>query len=88
MVLCMAIQLDPEKAPRKRAKYPWHQWADGNVWLLERGDDYAVPDETMISAARQWAVRKQYDIRIEKHRIGIVVQFVKFTPVKKKLRRP
>jgi hypothetical protein len=39
----------------RRGKYPWHQWADGAVWRISRGQDFDVSVISMLSALRAHA---------------------------------
>jgi hypothetical protein len=86
----MAERLDRERSPKRRGKYPWHEWTDGDPWLIERGKDYIVPDQAFMSAARQYAERKGLQVRAESDPDGVVVQFEEPMPTtaKKKLKRP
>jgi hypothetical protein len=39
--------------PRVRSRYPWERWADGDEWVLQRGDDYD-------DARRLWEAGRRY----------------------------
>jgi hypothetical protein len=39
------------KSPGRPAMYPWHDWLDGSVWKLKRGEDFAVEVRSFMSAA-------------------------------------
>jgi hypothetical protein len=77
----MARRLDafPAEHQPGRRKYPWHEWTDGSVWEVRRGEDYDVATENMRvnlhmkADALLWKVRthKVTDDRSE----GLVFQF-------------
>jgi hypothetical protein len=37
----------PEDEAREPRRYPWHDWTDGGVWEIRRGEDYDVETENM-----------------------------------------
>jgi hypothetical protein len=41
-----------------RGKYPWDQWFDGQVWLLERGKDFDIQPYSLRTLAYDQAVKR------------------------------
>lgn len=84
----MASKMNEKPDFVQRTRYPWHEWADGDVWLIERETDYVVSDKSFQVCAAAYARNNGFILRSKKHPQGLVVQFVKTTsPAKKKLRR-
>lgn len=87
--------MDPQALPRKRHRYDWDNWADGQTWLIERGKDYTCEDEVVRNAARMHARNHDMTVQTAVHAEGLLVQFtakpmVRSSPViktPKKLRR-
>lgn len=46
----------------RRNKYPWHEWADGEWWQLERGEDFDVAANTITQAAKSWGERRGFKV--------------------------
>lgn len=40
-------------------RYPWHEWADGRIWELKRGEDFpeSLTPRDFTKNARAWARR-------------------------------
>ena len=47
-----------------RAKYPWHEWFDGGVWELTRGEDFSCSARIMGLQARSAAKRHRVQVRV------------------------
>lgn len=62
----MAKTLEEFPESKRRGKYPWHEWLDGRVWLLRRGEDYVTTSPSMraiaTSAAKKEGKRLQTTI--------------------------
>ena len=43
----MARRVDSFKEGLPSRRYPWHEWTDGSIWEILRGEDYDVPTENM-----------------------------------------
>lgn len=46
--------------PKRRGRrplYPWSEWADGRPWRITRGEDFAVPAQSMAAMIRAHAQR-------------------------------
>ncbi len=79
----MAERMSGEIPPQRgRSKYPWHEWADGNLWLLKRGEDYVIADLTMQNTAHIHARNHGMKVVTRTHKDGVLVQFS--TPDQKK----
>lgn len=33
--------------PERKGTYPWHDWSDGSVWKITRGEDFSAKLESM-----------------------------------------
>lgn len=69
-----------------KAKYPWDEWLNGEVWELTRAEDFPSVDcFALASTAYQAAVRYGGKVRVHfiDGRTGdrIVIQFYKPEPV-------
>jgi hypothetical protein len=71
----------------RQARYPWDQWSDGSTWVLMRGEDYAVTDASMQSAAYMYARRKGWEVSTSRHEFGVSIQFRKPAPRKKTFKK-
>lgn len=40
---------------KQRIEYPWHDWADGGAWRLERGDDFECRVDSFRQAVYRFA---------------------------------
>lgn len=60
---------------RKKARYPWDQWTTGEVFVLERGVDYLVPDESMRINVLAHARRRGLTVTTGLHQDGLLVHF-------------
>jgi hypothetical protein len=85
----MAVRISgSEELPAMARRYPWKEWADGDVWLILRGEDYLVSDDSFRVSARMYATRHGMFLRSRKDPQGMVIQFLrKDPPAKKKMRR-
>lgn len=65
-------------APSTR-RYPWHEWTDGSVWEIRRGEDYDVATENMRVNLHMKADGLAMKVRTKKIRDeqgeGLVFQF-------------
>jgi hypothetical protein len=61
----MAITVDYEPA-RKRGKYPWSEWEDGQVWLVVRGRDYKCGNDSFRRSLTMRAQKsgKKLDVEV------------------------
>jgi hypothetical protein len=78
-VISVAKQLSSFPAmPTKR--YPWEHWLDGQIWQLDKGDDYTARATTIIANARLQAKRRGGNVRTRLLRTSgnesIVLQFI------------
>jgi hypothetical protein len=44
--------------PGERAKYPWGDWLNGEVWELVKGEDFTINPMTMMRSAH---AKARYD---------------------------
>jgi hypothetical protein len=63
--MAISVEYQPE---RKRGKYPWNKWEDGQAWLVIRGRDYNVSDDAFRASLRIRARNsgKQIDVEVFK----------------------
>jgi hypothetical protein len=75
----MARVLESYEWKRKGAGiYPWAEWTDGEIWLIEQGKDFKVRVETMVSMLRTRAAtveRCKVRVSQDKREGTIVFQF-------------
>jgi hypothetical protein len=62
-------------------KYPWAEWADGQVWAVLHGEDYQCKHKSFILACRRhgWEAGLRFDYRHlmeADEQIGWAIQFV------------
>ena len=61
----------------RRAKYPWHEWADGSIWKVEKGVDFHCAPESLrmsLHGRARFLGRKAYTAVVDdKH---VVFQFL------------
>lgn len=59
---------NPTAAPAKKRtlnpKIPWSTYADGRAWTLRRGTEYHGQTHQAISAARAWAWKNDYQLKV------------------------
>jgi hypothetical protein len=78
----MARRLDafPHEPTGPRRRYPWHEWTDGGIWEIRRGDDYDVATENMRVNLHMKADALLRKVRTRKitdaHGEGLVFQFL------------
>lgn len=80
---------------KKRARYPWSEWADGSNWLVVGGEDYHVSSASFRRVLNAHATAYGMTVDIEyfdvfpedlnDHGEGFVFRFNR--PAKKKLKR-
>jgi len=46
--------------------YPWEEWTDGRVYLITKGEDFAVTIPSMQSTLRQWAQRHGLKVQVRR----------------------
>jgi hypothetical protein len=60
------------------SKYPWADWLDGRVWLLQRelGDvaDFSCLDTSMQAQARGWGLKLGVAVCTRLVSVGLLVQ--------------
>ena len=67
-----------------RGKYPWHEWGNGKSWLLKRGEDYTVDDESFRASVYRYARKNQLRAITVRVKGGVKVRFEpRPSPVKK-----
>lgn len=61
----MAEQLTewPQWRATRRSKYPWDEWFNGNVWLLEQGRDFDATPERMRQMIGMTARKRGIKVR-------------------------
>jgi hypothetical protein len=85
----MAKQISENPGFRKRGSYAWKEWANGETWLLVRGEDYEVDTPNMRRIAYGYASRNG----LKAHTMpspdwqSLYVQFEKPKPKKKLILR-
>jgi hypothetical protein len=76
--LARKLEEFPTAASRR---YPWDEWLNGDVWQLDRGDDYSAKTTTVMSNARARARQMGGVVRTRTvtadGRESIIVQFLK-----------
>lgn len=71
-----------------RNKYPWHQWADGDTWLIEAGTDYHVSNDAMRRAVHSHAQRLGITAETHLAEGGLAIRFhVPTSPEPKKVKK-
>jgi len=61
-----------------RVRYPWHEWSDGSVWVLTRGEDFDIIPESLQKLAYRWARRHGMRVRTDLSEFNVVrLQFVR-----------
>lgn len=79
----MAKTIEMQLRPLGRHKYPWHEWSNGEAWLLTYGEDFTVPVDSMRRAAHTHAKRTGMGIATRATKEGLVVQFFRVKKLKK-----
>ena len=73
-----------EGFPPRRTQWDFSEVADGDVYLLRRGEDFDITVAAMAAAARRWARQHGYDVqtrsefdeqRPERPKVGLYVRF-------------
>ncbi|CAG7625954.1 MULTISPECIES: hypothetical protein [Streptomycetaceae] len=75
----MAQQVEKSRLAGKQSKYPFWDWADGNVWEARRGEDFDVEPRAFLAAARAYA--KKNDLRLRHKVEDQKVAVFQFLPV-------
>lgn len=67
----------PTEATRG-ARYPWDEWANGQVWHITKGTDFTCGIETMVHNIHRTAKRLNLGIRthLKRNQGVIVFQFL------------
>lgn len=55
-------------------KYPWKDWLNGEVWLLECGKDFQIPLESMRHLVHATARRKGFTATCRSRPEGLYVK--------------
>lgn len=63
-----------EFPPSRRRKYPWDTWMDGQVWQLNRGDDFVVGFDQMRKNVYNAAWSRGLHVRTRREKDGLIVQ--------------
>ncbi len=73
----MAKRLEefPALLETRKKKYPWDEWMDGSIWIIERGIDFSVAFTTMQGYLYQQAIDNRQNVRTGKRDGKIVFQF-------------
>ena len=58
----MAKIVDEMPGRNRASKFPWEEWFDGNVWMLEPGEDFTSSVEGFRSTAHNAAKNMGYVI--------------------------
>ncbi len=53
----MAEVLESFAFPKTIGLYPWAQWADGQIWKIHRGTDFAISTSAFRNSLRGKAAR-------------------------------
>jgi hypothetical protein len=73
-----------EGFPTRRTQWDFSAVADGRVYLLRQGEDFAITVDAMAAAARRWARGHDYTVSTrsefaedhpERPKIGLYVRF-------------
>lgn len=49
-------------------RYPWHEWTDGNIWEIMKGEDYVVATENMRVNLHERARQHGLSVKTQKVR--------------------
>jgi hypothetical protein len=66
-----------ETFPPRPARYPWHEWADGSPWHLERGVDFAIEPVAFTQVVHGWANRNRYSAQTSVRGDDVYIQMTK-----------
>jgi hypothetical protein len=58
-------------------RYPWHQWLDGQVWVLKKGEDYDIQTLSMRVQCHARAEKRGLKARVRASGDTIWVQAYK-----------
>jgi hypothetical protein len=47
----------------KKSKYPWDEWFDGDIWVLEQGEDFTISLPNMRSVIYGAADRAGLEVK-------------------------
>jgi hypothetical protein len=64
----MAEPLESLPDRRRKAKYPWSEWTDGQPWRIRRGEDFKVPLGSMARAIYLHAQKNELRVRVVEER--------------------
>lgn len=71
----MARKATEEDLAKTRRRYPWHEWSNGETWILVRGEDYSIPDKSMVSNCHSYANYNNMMATVRTHPEGLMVRF-------------
>lgn len=75
----MAYVVEPPDTRPSRAKtiarYPWHEWTDGQWWQAVRGEDYTITDDGFRSCLYSYASLKGLRGESRKNDEGVMFRF-------------
>ncbi|MDQ6806150.1 MAG: hypothetical protein M3065_14595 [Actinomycetota bacterium] len=70
--------------PLRRSRWDFNAVADGNAYLLRRGEDFEIRVDSLAAAARRWAREHGYELTTrsefdedasERPKVGLYVRF-------------
>lgn len=76
----MARKLErfPEELARRSSVYPWHEWLDGDVWELTKGEDFTIKAKSLRTNGQAEARKRGGKLRVAESEDGqrMVIQYV------------
>lgn len=70
------VEQMPGHGNRGRNKYPWDEWLNGKVWLLEQGVDFYISITSMQSSVTNAARSRGIKVMMRKREEGLYIQAV------------
>jgi hypothetical protein len=64
----------PDPGRDGKSKYPWDQWLDGRVWLLEKGEDFRISVPSMQSSVTNAARARGLKVKMRARPEGLYIQ--------------
>lgn len=58
------------KKVSSRVKYPWHEWLNGSIWLLVRGEDFDMETEVFRRYILNYCAEKDIKVKTKKAENG------------------
>jgi hypothetical protein len=66
----MAEKIDTP--PRRRTRYPWHEWTDGSTWRIKQGEDYDISDLQMQGSLHMRARNNNLTVQTASPEAGVI----------------